>query len=107
MKPDLPHLPYDPEQDRRALRWVLGVPLVILHVLMAGLCFAVYRTEPQGVWDDGAYAGIDAVCLVVLFLGSWAALLTLLPSRRRVLGLWWLAPPLALMFLTVVRAATV
>ncbi|MEU7277447.1 hypothetical protein AB0A69_01435 [Streptomyces sp. NPDC045431] len=107
MKPDLPHLPYDPEGDRTPLRWVVGVPLVILDVLMAGLCFAAYRTQPQGVWDDGAYAGIDAVCLFVLFLGFWAVLLALLPSRRRVLGRWWLVPPLVLMLLVVVRAATV
>ncbi|MFI9206457.1 hypothetical protein [Streptomyces sp. NPDC053048] len=107
---DLP-APYGPDDSGEpgelgCLRLVLGVPLVILHLLSAACVTGAYMTRPNGVWDDGAYAGISAVCLVALALSALALLLTLTPSARRILGLWWMAPPLVLIGLAILRMKT-
>ncbi|MFE7774060.1 hypothetical protein ACFU5O_09185 [Streptomyces sp. NPDC057445] len=104
---DRSDLPYHPDQDKGCLRWVMGVPLVILHLLSAGLLLAAFVTRPGGDWDDGAYAGIAAACLTVFACSGLALAVTLVPSVRRTMGPWWLAPPVAMILLGALRMATV
>ena len=89
--------------DRGCVRWVLAVPLLILHLIAALSCYAALITVPSGSWDDDAYLGIELACELTLAASALAALITVLPSVRRVMGPWWLAPPLALGTVAAVR----
>ncbi len=96
----------DLPEDRGCLRWVLGVPLGIIHLLNAVAVFAALYAGPQGEWDHQGYAGVSAMCLFSLCLSALGLLITLIPSVRRTMGLWWLAPPLVLGLIAYIRAET-
>ncbi|MGR3936490.1 hypothetical protein [Streptomyces sp. BRA346] len=90
-------------EDQGCLRWVLAVPLVILHLIAAFFCYTALTIEPSGSWDDDARAGIVLACVLTLGASALAALITVMPSVRRVMGPWWLAPPLVLGAVAAVR----
>ncbi|MBT2476747.1 hypothetical protein [Streptomyces sp. ISL-94] len=96
----------DPDERRRWLRWVLGVPLGITHVVNAATVYLILRYPPQADWDDQGYAGTAAMCLISIGLSVIGILITLIPPVRRTLGLWWFAPPLLLGVIAWVRIAT-
>ncbi|MFF4005810.1 hypothetical protein [Streptomyces sp. NPDC001717] len=96
----------DLPEDQGCLRWVLGVPLGILHAINAFLVYSAVRFGPQAEWDDQGYAGTTAVSLLVICLSIVGILITLIPTFRRTLGLWWFAPPIVMGVIAWVRIAT-
>ncbi|MCJ1679262.1 hypothetical protein MTF65_18310 [Streptomyces sp. APSN-46.1] len=96
----------DLPEDRGCLRWVLGVPLGLIHLLNALIVFAAVAVGPQGPWDDRGYTRIAAACFMSICLSVLGGLITLIPSVRRAMGVWWLAPPLLLGVVAYVRGAT-
>ncbi|MFJ6578789.1 hypothetical protein ACIQMY_22815 [Streptomyces sp. NPDC091368] len=80
--------------DDGCLRWVMAVPLVLLHTIAAWFVYTALTTRPAGSWDDEARAGIELSCALAIAASGLALLITLLPSIRRAMGPWWLAPPL-------------
>ncbi|MCX4822641.1 hypothetical protein OG883_22625 [Streptomyces sp. NBC_01142] len=98
------HSETEQTDDRGCLRWVVGIPLVILYVLAAGLCYTALTIRPTGPWDDGAYAGIISSCLLAIAVSTVALLITVVPSSVRLaMGRWWLAPPLILAAVATLR----
>ncbi|WP_455362425.1 hypothetical protein [Streptomyces sp. SYSU K21746] len=98
--------PYHPDQDKGCLRWVLGVPLVTLHLLAAGACYYALTIRPANEAEtDEADFGIAMMSVFVFSLSALALLITLVPSNRRALGRWWLVPPVALSLLASLRWA--
>nr|WSX50441.1 hypothetical protein OG409_16685 [Streptomyces sp. NBC_00974] len=96
----------DLPEDRGCLRWVLGVPLGFVHLLnFVAVCGALFA-GPRGEWDDQGYEGVGAMCLVSVCLSVLGLLVTLVPSVRRTMGLWWFAPPLVLGLIAFVRGET-
>ncbi|MFG2879349.1 hypothetical protein ACGFYU_30825 [Streptomyces sp. NPDC048337] len=96
----------DLPEDQGCLRWVLGLPLGIVHAVNAFFVYSALRYGPQAEWDDQGYAGTTAVCLVALGLSLISLLITLIPTFRRTLGLWWFVPPVVLGVIAWVRIAT-
>ncbi|MGW6577173.1 hypothetical protein ACWGAN_34055 [Streptomyces sp. NPDC054945] len=96
----------DLPEDRGCLRWVLGVPLGIIHLLNAAAVFGALFAGPQGEWDDQGYENVGALCLVSVSLSALGLLITAVPSVRRAMGPWWFAPPLLLGLVAFVRGAT-
>ncbi|APU41593.1 MULTISPECIES: hypothetical protein, partial [unclassified Streptomyces] len=96
----------DLPEDQGCLRWVLGVPLGIIHLLNTIAVVGALFAGPQGEWDHQGYAGVAAMCFVSLHLSALGLLITLIPRVRRTMGPWWLAPPLALGLIAYIRAAT-
>ncbi|MEW2418560.1 hypothetical protein AB0953_33435 [Streptomyces sp. NPDC046866] len=96
----------DLPEDRGCLRWVLGVPLGLVHLLNAGAVFAALYAGPQGAWDHQGHAAVGAMCLVSMFLSALGLLITLIPGVRRAVGLWWLAPPVLLGLTAFLRGET-
>lgn len=82
--------------DGRAIRWIVGVPLVVLNVVSVVLLYMALTIRPRGEWDDGAYSGIGASCLTALAASALALAISATPSNRHVMGLWWLPPPVTL-----------
>ncbi|MBP0935662.1 hypothetical protein CG724_14550 [Streptomyces sp. CB02120-2] len=96
----------DLPEDRGCLRWVLGLPLGLIHLLNALFVLAAVAAGPQGPWDDRGYTRISTACFLSLCLSVIGGLITLVPSVRRAMGAWWLAPPLVLGAVAYVRMAT-
>ncbi|MFE2325758.1 hypothetical protein ACFXD5_17850 [Streptomyces sp. NPDC059385] len=96
----------DLPEDRGCLQWVLGIPLGLLNAVNGLLVYAAVRYGPQAEWDDQGYAGTAAACLFALMLSVLALLITLIPTFRRTLGLWWFAPPIVMGVIAWVRIAT-
>ncbi|MCB5178931.1 hypothetical protein [Streptomyces antimicrobicus] len=96
----------DLPEDRGCLRWVLGVPLVLIHGLNAFLVFSAVAHGPQGAWDDQGYAGTTAACVLAIALSLLGLAVTAVPSVRRTMGRWWFAPPVVLGTVAFVRAWT-
>ncbi|MFC9296442.1 hypothetical protein ACFTWH_12375 [Streptomyces sp. NPDC057011] len=96
----------DLPEDRGCLRWVLGVPLTLIHALNAGAVALAVFAGPQGEWDHQGYEGVSAMCLISLCLSVLGLALTLIPSVRRAMGLWWLAPPVILGLIAFIRGET-
>ncbi|MCX5013344.1 hypothetical protein OG765_20460 [Streptomyces sp. NBC_00555] len=96
----------DLPEDQGCLRWVLGVPLTLIHLLNAFWVYAAVRYGPQGEWDDRGYTRIATACLIGICLSVIGLLITLIPSVRRAMGLWWLVPPFVLGVIAWVRIAT-
>lgn len=96
----------DPPRDRRWVRWVLGVPLGLVHLLNAALVYLAVSAGPAGEWDTQGYGGTELACLLAIFLSVTGILITLIPPVRRAMGLWWLAPPFVLGVIAWVRIAT-
>ncbi|MBW5481234.1 hypothetical protein [Streptomyces bambusae] len=101
-----PHESIDLPEDRGCLRWVLGVPLTLIHLLNAFFVYSAVAFSPQGDWDDQGYAGLGAVCLASVALSVLGVLITLIPSVRRAMGLWWFAPPVVLAVIAIIRVKT-
>lgn len=78
------------------MRWVLGLPLGLVHLLNAGAVALAVFAGPRGAWDDQGYAGVAAMCVVSLLLSALGLPVTLVPSIRRSMGPWWPAPPAVL-----------
>ncbi|MGA5871345.1 hypothetical protein [Streptomyces cinereoruber] len=89
--------------DERLLRWVIGVPLVLLHLVAAFLCFSALHTRPGHPGDEDAFFAIKAFAVLTIATETLALLITLAPSHRAALNRWWLAPPIALILTAVVR----
>ncbi|MFG2993642.1 hypothetical protein ACGFZK_30825 [Streptomyces sp. NPDC048257] len=96
----------DLPEDRGCLRWVLGVPLGIIHLMNGIAVFGALFAGPRGEWDDQGYEGVSAMCLVSVALSVLGLLITLVPGVRRAMGPWWFAPPLVLGLIAFVRGAT-
>ncbi|MEV6425554.1 hypothetical protein [Streptomyces sp. NPDC051662] len=92
-------------EDQGCPRWVLGVPLVIIHLIAAWFCYIALAIQPSGSWDDDARAGIVLSCVLTIAASALALLITVAPSVRRAMGPWWLAPPLILGVVATVRWA--
>ncbi|MEW2636348.1 hypothetical protein AB0903_33090 [Streptomyces sp. NPDC048389] len=92
-------------EDQGCLRWVLGVPLVILYLISGWFCWTALTIRPSGPWDDDARAGIVLSCVMAIAAAGVALLIILMPSARRALSRWWLAPPLVLSLVAAVRWA--
>jgi hypothetical protein len=90
----------------RWVRWVLGVPLGLLHALNAAIVYAIVSAGPAGEWDTAGYEGTAAGAFLAIILSVVTLLITLVPPVRRALGLWWLLPPVVLGAITWVRIAT-
>ncbi|EFL24879.1 LOW QUALITY PROTEIN: putative membrane protein, partial [Streptomyces himastatinicus ATCC 53653] len=60
-------------------------------------------SSPSGSWDDDARTGIVLACVLTLGASALAGLITVMPSVRRVMGPWWLVPPLVLGAVAAVR----
>ncbi|MBT2476746.1 hypothetical protein [Streptomyces sp. ISL-94] len=102
----LPRENIDLPEDRGCLRWVLGVPLGFIHLLNAGAVYLAVFFGPQGEWDHQGYEGVDAMCFISMCLSVLSLLITLIPSVRRAMGLWWLAPPIVLGLIAYIRGET-
>ncbi|MFZ4297853.1 hypothetical protein ACOZE3_08005 [Streptomyces cinereoruber] len=92
-----------PEGDERLLRWVIGVPLVLLHLVAAFLCFSALHTRPGHPGDEDAFFAIKAFAVLTIATETLALLITLAPSHRAALNHWWLAPPIALILTAGLR----
>ncbi|MGW6980396.1 hypothetical protein ACWGE1_13245 [Streptomyces sp. NPDC054932] len=88
------------------LRWLLGIPLGLLHLLNAFLVYSAVRFGPAAEWDDQGYAGTTAMALFAILLSVTGILITFVPPVRRALGPWWFAPPVVLGVIAWVRIAT-
>ncbi|MFB7620541.1 hypothetical protein [Kitasatospora sp. NPDC056181] len=95
----------DLPEDRGCLRWVLGVPLVLIHAVNAVVVFSAVRFGPAGDWDDQGYAGLTVACGCAIALSLLGLAVTAIPSVRRAMGPWWFAPPAVLGVIALVRAA--
>jgi hypothetical protein len=91
--------------EQGCLRWVLGVPLVILYLIAGWFCWTALTIRPSGPWDDDARAGIVLSCVLTIAAAGLALLITLTPSARRPLHRWWLVPPVVLGLVAAVRWA--
>ncbi|WP_405439167.1 hypothetical protein OG373_17560 [Streptomyces avidinii] len=96
----------DLPEDQGCLRWVLGVPLGIIHLLNAVAVTGALFAGPQAEWDHQGYEGVAAMCFVSVSLSVLGLLITVVPSVRRTMGLWWFAPPLLLGLTAYIRGAT-
>ncbi|WP_243766425.1 hypothetical protein [Streptomyces sp. GC420] len=95
-----------PDADEKGcLRWVLGVPLVILHLIAAFFCWTALITRPSHPWDDTARGAITLMSALAIAVGALALLITAAPSSRRALGPWWFAPPIVVCVVAAVRWA--
>ncbi|MFB6672257.1 hypothetical protein ACFCWG_07640 [Streptomyces sp. NPDC056390] len=92
-----------PDADRGCLRVALALPFGVLTLIAAYFCWTAMSIRPYGSWDDDAYTGIALSCAVTIAAAGSAAALWLLPSVRRVIGWWWVAPALALGVAAAVR----
>lgn len=102
----LPRENIDLPEDRGCLRWVLGVPLGIIHLLNAAAVFLAVFVGPQAEWDHQGYENTAAMCFVSVCLSVLGLLITLIPSVRRAMGPWWLAVPLVLGAIAYIRGET-
>ncbi|PKW11014.1 hypothetical protein SAMN05428944_1779 [Streptomyces sp. 1222.5] len=94
-----------PLDDRGDVRRVLAVPVTLLTLVAAFFCWAALVTRPNGPWDDGAYAGVAAACLLTLAAAGAVTALWLFPSVRRAMGWAWAAPALTLAAVAALRLA--
>ncbi|MFE2844499.1 hypothetical protein ACFXKS_13190 [Streptomyces scopuliridis] len=78
---------------------------MILHLLAAWCCYTALAIRPSGSWDDDARGGIVLACALTIAVSALALLITVVPSVRRAMGPWWLAPPLTLGAVAAVRWA--
>jgi uncharacterized membrane protein len=86
-------------EDAGCLRWVYGIPLVLLNVATAFMDYEALTIQPQGVWDDGALTAIELACVLGL-IGSVLALALTIPTVvKRVMSRWSLAPPTVMLLI--------
>ncbi|WP_279331463.1 hypothetical protein [Streptomyces sp. OS603R] len=66
--------PHHPHGDRRLLRVILAVPVVLLTVVSAFFLWLAINTRPDGDWDQAAYGGIElGSALAVVSAGAVGA----------------------------------
>ncbi|MFF5883301.1 hypothetical protein ACF1DW_18320 [Streptomyces sp. NPDC014603] len=95
--------PHHPDDDRRLLRVILAVPVVLLTLVAAFFLWLALNTRPDDAGDEAAYGGIElGSALTVVFAGAVGAL-WLAPSVRRVMRWPWAAPAVALGAAAVAR----
>ncbi len=95
--------PYHPDDDRRLLRVILAVPVVLLTVVSAFFLWPAVNTRPDGDWDQAAYGGIElGSALAVVSAGAVGAR-WLAPSVRRVMRWPWAVPAVVLGVAAVAR----
>ncbi|MET8174348.1 hypothetical protein [Streptomyces clavifer] len=91
-------------EDDGCLRWVMAVPLGILHLLAVGLCYSAWTIRPSGVWDKDVNGAITLLCFLTIAVSIIALVITLAPPTvRRAMGPWWLGPPLLLSVIATLR----
>ncbi|WP_409473966.1 hypothetical protein [Streptomyces sp. HC307] len=95
--------PSNVDDDRGCLRLVLAVPLALLTLIAGYFCWTALTIRPSGSWDDDAYAGIVLSCVLTIGAAGAAGALWMLPSVRRVIAWWWVAPALLLGVVAGVR----
>ncbi|MFE6838416.1 hypothetical protein ACFVFI_26705 [Streptomyces sp. NPDC057705] len=93
-------------EDQRFLRWALGIPLGLLHLLNAFFVYTAVRFGPAAEWDDPGYAGTTAMALFAVIFSVLGILITLVPPVRRTLGPWWFVPPVVLGAIAWIRMVT-
>ncbi|THA80187.1 hypothetical protein [Streptomyces sp. A0592] len=102
----LPREDIDLPEDRGCLRWVLGIPLVVLYVPAVYSCFLALAMRPASPYDqlrdDARFMGGFSVFLCLLGL-----LITITPLYRRTMGRWWFAAPVLIATTAYFRATTV
>ncbi|NYV73760.1 hypothetical protein [Streptomyces sp. UH6] len=84
--------PHHPDDDRRLLRTVLAVPVVLSTLAAAFFLWLAVNTHPDGDWDQAAYGGIELGCALAVVLAGATGALWLAPSVRRVLRWPWAVP---------------
>ncbi|MEV0492070.1 hypothetical protein [Streptomyces atratus] len=94
------------DNDRGCLRLVLAVPLILLTLVAAYFCWTALTIRPSGPWDDDAYAGIVLSCVLTIGAAGAVAVLWLLPSVRRIMGMWWVGPAVLLGVIAAIRWVT-
>ncbi|MFD7258488.1 hypothetical protein [Streptomyces sp. NPDC059874] len=57
----LPRENIDLPEDKGCLRWVLGVPLTLIHLLNAFLVYAALRWGSEGEWDHHGYQALGRI----------------------------------------------
>ncbi|MFH8473586.1 hypothetical protein [Streptomyces sp. NPDC018000] len=93
-----------PGDGSGCLRRVMAVPLTLLYAIAAFCCYTALITRPSGSWDQDAYGAITMMCFLAIVVSGLGLLVTVVPSTvRRVMGPWWLAPPLSLSAIAVAR----
>ncbi|MEW2214785.1 hypothetical protein AB0895_20375 [Streptomyces globisporus] len=91
-------------EDDGCLRRVMAVPLGILYLLAAGLCYSAWTIRPSGAWDEDAYGAITLLCFLAIVVSVIALVITAAPPTvRRAMGLRWLAPPMILALIAATR----
>lgn len=105
MRPAVERVGVDLPEDRGWLQWVLGVPLALVYLPAAYICFLMLtaRVAPD---DDHMRADVEAMGAVALCTSFAGLLLSLLPVYRRTVNRWWYAVPLVLGTVAYVRAQT-
>ncbi|MFF8260063.1 hypothetical protein [Streptomyces virginiae] len=102
----LPRKDVDLPEDRGCLRWVLGIPLVVLYVPAVYACYIAMAVRPDSPYDrlreDARFMGGFSVVLCLLGL-----LITITPLYRRTMGRGWFAAPVLIATIAYFRAQTV
>ncbi|KMO99596.1 hypothetical protein ACS04_00980 [Streptomyces roseus] len=86
----------DLPEDRGCLQWVLGVPLVLVHLPALYLCTLLLAADPIAAEDHRARDEALSMGVVALCLCFAGLFLSLLPVYRRTMNRWWYALPLTL-----------
>ncbi|WP_051696580.1 hypothetical protein [Streptomyces sp. NRRL S-244] len=96
----------DLPEDRGCLQWVLGVPLALIYLPAAYICFLLLMADPIAPADQRTRDDIHAMGAVALCITFAGLLLSLLPVYRRTMNRWWYAVPLALGAVAYFRVTT-
>ncbi|MER7052435.1 hypothetical protein [Streptomyces sp. NPDC000351] len=95
--------PHHPDDDRRLLRVILAVPMVLLTLAAAFFLRPTISTRPDGDWDQAAYGGIEPACALSVASAGAVGALRLSPSVRRVRRWPWAVPAVLLGVAALVR----
>ncbi|WP_432056408.1 hypothetical protein [Streptomyces sp. bgisy022] len=98
--------PHHPDDDRRLLRVILAVPVVLLTVVSAFFLWLAINTRPDGDGDQAAYGGIELGSALAVVSAGAVGSLWLSPSVRRVMRWPWAVPAVVLGVAAVARWAS-
>ncbi|MCX5377786.1 hypothetical protein [Streptomyces sp. NBC_00091] len=96
----------DLPEDRGCLRWVLAVPLALIYLPAAYLCYVSLALRPDSPYDQ-LHDDVRFTADVSVFLCFAGLLLTAVPVFHRNLGRWWYAAPFLLAAVAFTRGQTV